>query len=185
MARYIDDVDREDHIKEQEIKVLFRDMAVERYGYSLGYNYNKDRGRWQSLGQTCNTVTNTNAPIDVVKEALETAMKQSPEFFPKAQKILNEICAIQARIIKENTGADKTMDTASDENLSREKLKSHWIKKIGIHNVLKAEQEYIAATNLPNSSFFNNAIWGGINRQEPEALHIIKGYEEKPTGKTD
>ena len=183
MTRYIDDMDREEQARHQEIKTLFRDMAVQRYGYSLGHNFNKDRGRWEAIGNTCNTVCNMNAPIEVVTEALETAMRHSPDFFPKAQKILNEICAIQSRIVKENNGVDKVMTTATDENLMREKLKSNWISRIGIHNVLKAEQDYIKATNLPNSSFFNNAIWGGLNRQEKEAVDIIKGYEEKPTGK--
>ena len=158
-------------------------MAVERYGYSLGVNLNKDRGRWQVVGTTCDTVIKTEAPIEVVTEALETAMKESPEFFPRAQKILNAICDIQSRIIKENAGEDTNLITASDENLNREKSKKEWIVKIGIQNVIKAEHDYKVATNLPMSSFFNNALWGAYNRQEQEAIDILKGYEEKPTGK--
>lgn len=181
MTRYIDKVDLKEQSKNQEIKKLLRDMAVQRYGYSLGHNFNKDRGRWESIRTIYDTICTSNAPFEVVKEALEDCMKKSPEFFPKAQSILNAICVIQTRIVRQNDKPDKKMLEAKDENLLREKAKSEWVKKIGINNVLKAEQDYKQVCNLPNSTFFNNALWGGYNRQEIEALDILKGYEEKNT----
>lgn len=174
-------IDNEEEIRRNEIRKHLRQMAVERYGFSLSHNFNKDRAKWESLSHTGNAIQGTNAPIEVFKEALDTAMRHSPDFFPRTQKILNEICAIQTRILKENKGEDKTYNNATDENLTREKLKAQYVKKIGLTNVLKAQDDYIKKTNLPNSPFFLNAIWGGLNRQEQDAVDIIASYEEKPT----
>lgn len=185
MAKYIDQTDIEKQLRYEETRKLFRIMAVERYGYSLAINFNKDRPKWETLRVTCDAIINTEAPIEIVKEALEIAMKNSPNFFPKAQAILNELFVIQNRLLRQNNKNDNTLLKANDENLNREKSKSEWVKKIGLLNVYKAEQDYIEKTNLPNMPFFKNAIWGGYNRQEQIAIDILNSYEKKPTGKSN
>lgn len=161
-------------------------MAVERYGYSLVFNYNNDRHRWEKLSTIVVTISNTSSKFEVIEEALEIAIRNSPDYFPNAQKILNSISVIEARIIKENTSTDKTLLNASNQNTNREISKTDWVKKIGIVNATKAEEDYKQLMGLPSSKLFNSAIWAGYNRQEQEAVDILKSYEEKsPTGKSN
>tara|TARA_R100000388_G_C7130412_1_gene105150 strand:- start:121 stop:516 length:396 start_codon:yes stop_codon:yes gene_type:complete len=128
----------------------------------------------------------TGAPFEVIEEALEKSMEKSAEFFPKCQLILNEMKIIQARLLSQNAGSDKTMLEANDENLLREKLKVAWINKIGLKNVVKAEEDYKIAMGLPSSKLFNDTLWADLNRQNKKAIDILEGYEKKSTtGKTD